>query len=1100
MKMSFESGEEKNFSNPSDFGSNIGDSWRTPIREVLDSLPPLSRRLLDRVQITSQIVSLIVSQDILDLVIAIDTQEEGPKQHSLKVVRQGKEILGSCPECQPNGEVLLADGCSHLLGGVSSLLVLPQSSSSLEEKPVFRQDEYYSPPYRSTPRPFGAFLINFGTDWGFLMRTGVRSALTESFYRDWQNRFRLPGSTARPEFKFWRDFHNAFYLELIWESPKGRFPIFFPKPGFPWFAFVQEGRIPVFRPSGEDPLVPLGAGTGWSYEGDWIEKDGKSRFSGCWKSLDHNVPAYQTLWREKKECRILLTDREIIDLTETARFPESLKRFLEKGNPEHDRRVEEWGELIALALSLSAGHVRFRWNGSPIQSLFELTDQWEPRLDTQHSSLRGIRIFPHLFASGIKIPLFGPERNLQPDILFRTEGERVRILRRDRQSELFMRNVVERGLRKASTESWIHLSPVETLSFWAGAWKELEKGGFRNGEMDTEDGTLLMGPGIFRVFLSLGKNEMVRAEGALIVEGKTFPLPVVDLASQDPFVRLDENDRMILDRESLEQVDAINGLFQLGPDGVGNISIYAATLITLHRPDLSIEIGEDLRGKLSPFVPAPLSEEDKGILSEEFRGTLRGYQLEGVAWMRSLHSNGLPGILADEMGLGKTITALAFLLLMRGKGDKGELPALLVVPASLVYNWEKEIRTFAPSLSFVLHHGSGRKSKGKERKSAQLWITTYGTVRNDLEILKDQEFSVMILDEAQTIKNPDSAIFRAVSSIRSQQRIAMTGTPIENHLLDLWSLFHFLLPGLLGTRRFFEERYVQGKGGSLWSEKRVLWLKALVSPLILRRTKKDVLKELPPKMHIDHWVLPEDEERYAYRMILERGREELLSSSKERGPGLRMNMLALLMKLRLFCCHPDLVLGEGQSRVPSPSKFLSVMEKMREALEEGHRVLLFSQFTRMLDILERQLVQDGIPFYRLDGETPLVERKRRVELFQNEDPDRPGVFLSSLKAGGVGFTLTNADFVFHYDPWWNPQVENQATDRAHRIGQSRSVFVYRFVTRGTVEEKVMALKQEKLELFDQMMEGQTVETSSWISKQLESLLDMGPAELHPRKG
>ena len=1090
--MSFESGQEKKAVKPSDLGGRIGDSWRAPIREILESLPPLARRLVDRFQVRSRVMDVIVSRDSLDLSISAEPQAERVSQHSVRIFRRGDDILGSCPECHTNGEVLLADGCSHLLGAVSALLLLPRPTPSAPERAVLREDESHSPTYRPAPRPSGVFLINFASDWGFLIRTGARSALTEAFYRDWQNRFRLPGSTSRPEFRFWSDFHAAFSLEQIWESPKGRFPIFFPKPGFPWFSFIRDGRIPVFRPSAEDALSPLARENGWRYEGDWTENAGKVSFSGFWKSDSLSLPAYQTFWKEKKECRILLTDREIIDLSGMERFPEGLRRFLEKAEPGQERTLEEWGELISQALSLSSGRVLFRWNGLPLQRSFELTDRWEARLDSKHSSRRGLRLFPYLFAHGVRIPLFGPERNVQPDLLFRPEGERIRILRRDRQAELFMRNVVERGLRKASTESWISLSPEDSLLFWGGAWKEMEKGGFRNGEMDTEDGTVLSGPVSCRVRLSRGENGMVRAEGRLMVEGKTFPLPEVDLDSQDPFVRLDGDHQILLGRESLEQIDALKGLFQLGGEGGGLISTYAAALITLHRPDLSIEIGEDLRGNLHPFVPGSLSQEAREILSSKFRGTLRAYQVDGVAWLESLLSHGLPGILADEMGLGKTITVLAFLLLLHNKNADAPLPVLLIVPASLVYNWEREIQSFAPDLSFVVYHGTGRKSKLRERESAQLWISTYGTVRNDLEILKAQKFSVIVLDEAQTIKNPDSAVFRAVSSLSSNLRLAMTGTPIENHLSDLWSLFQFLLPGLLGSRRFFEERYVQGKGGSLWSGRRILWLKALVSPLILRRTKKDVLKELPPKMHIDHWVLPEEEERYAYRMLLERGREELLNSMKEKGAGLRMNMLALLMKLRLFCCHPDLVLGEGQSKVPSPAKFVSVMEKMREALEEGHRVLLFSQFTRMLDILERQLVLDGIPFFRLDGETPLLERKRRVDLFQNEDPDRPGVFLSSLKAGGVGFTLTNADFVFHYDPWWNPQVENQATDRAHRIGQSRSVFVYRFVTRGTVEEKVMALKQEKLELFDQMMEGQTVETSSWLSRQLESLLEMGP--------
>ncbi|MHB1605233.1 MAG: DEAD/DEAH box helicase [Leptospirales bacterium] len=1088
--MSSESGQEKKAVKPSDLNGAIGDDWRTSIREILENLPPLTRRLMDRSQTRTRVLSVTVSTTTLRLSVPADNAQAERKALPLILSRQDGRLLGSCPECHPRNEVLLADGCSHLLGAVSSLLFHPENNPILQEKSASPENEEFLPPYRSLPRPSGVFLTSFASDWGFLIRTGVRSALTESLYRDWQNRFRLPGSTSRPEFKFWTDFHTVFRFERIWESSKGRFPIFLPKEEFPWFSFVQNSRIPVFRPSSENMLIPMDQKKDWRYEGSWTGTGGKMIFSGFWKSRQLSLPAFQTVLFEKRGLRLLMTDRELIDLSGSERFPEGLRRFLGQAVPDTRKTIEEWGDLIAEALSLSSVHVHFFWNGSPLRNLFELNEEWEPRLDSKHSSARGIRIFPYLFSHGTKIPLFGPERNLLPDLLLCPEGERTRILRRDRQAELFMRNVVERGLKKASTESWIHLSPEDSTLFWGVSWKELQKGGFQNGETEAEDGILLSGPTSCRVRLSLAEGGMVRAEGLLTVDGKLFSLPSVEADSPDPFISLDETYRTFLDGETLERLDALKGLFQLNSGGTGLISSYAAAMITLHRPDLSIEVEEGLKGILRPFVPAPISLSSLQILKSEFRGELRPYQTEGVAWLESLAENGLPGILADEMGLGKTITVLAFLLLLKKKKTHDARPVLVVVPASLVYNWEREIRMFVPDLSFILYHGSARRSDSRKRTSATLWITTYGTVRNDLEILRKEHFSVIILDEAQTIKNPDSAVSRALCSLKASMRLAMTGTPIENHLLDLWSLFQFLLPGLLGTRRFFEERYVQGKGGTLWSVRRVEWLRALVFPLILRRTKKDVLKELPPKMHIDHWILPEEEERYAYRMLLERGREELYRSIKEGGQGIRMNMLALLMKIRLFCCHPDLVLGEGQSKVPAPAKFLSVMEKMREALEEGHRILLFSQFTRMLDILERQLVLDGIPLLRLDGGTSLVERKRRVELFQSEDPDRPGVFLSSLKAGGVGFTLTNADFVFHYDPWWNPQVENQATDRVHRIGQSRSVFVYRFLTRGTVEEKVMALKQEKLELFDQMMEGQSIETNAWLSKQLENLLEM----------
>lgn len=1078
-------------------GTDLVAPWPEEFRSLWTSLAPLTRSLADRLSTRTRLSSFSTDGTPPKRFLA-ELAGEAHERYTLVYLREGGQVKSRCGECHPGEDVPLSSACVHALAGMTHLLNSGRWDVSV--KPERTSYSALSIPDARTPalgrvpvRISGLFLVVSGSDWGFLLRTGTRSGLTEPVYHELTRRLRLPGGTSRPESRILLPFRSHFEMERVWETPNGRFPVFFPKEGSPWETFVSEGSLRVYRPGKEEPVSFHPSRYAWRYEGEWSGKGDEKTYDSRWREGDRVIPGEKADYLEKKGIRILATDTELFGLGRFRPVPAGFRAFLEKAVSEKTRSLSGWIDEFLFASSVAFPEIRLTVDGLPVAERVRVWDRWDARIDARQSETRGIRLFPHLTAGSARIPLFGPDRNLIPDTGIEPDGDRVVLFRRDRQRELQMRNAIERILRRGSTEAWISIPTEESRRFWATLWPELERSGFEKGEISSEEGEILPGPTRFRLRLSLSEDGSVRACGSATVSGRNFPLPMIEGDPPDLLMRLDEQNRTFLDSQTLEVLDTLRGLFQLDKNGEGTIGAYAATLITLHRPDLPIEIDLGLKSRLRPFRPEPLEETSERFLADRFKGELRSYQKEGIAWLDSLHRHGLPGVLADEMGLGKTIIVLCFLALRRAAAPS-DPPVLVVLPASLVYNWEREILRFLPGLSYRIYHGPSRKEEGASEAN-DLWITTYGTVRNDRELLKERRFSIIVLDEAQAIKNPDSGLFQAVSDLDSGFRLVMTGTPIENRLGDLWSLFHFLMPGLLGTRRFFEERYVQGKGTGGWSERRLSMLKAFVSPLILRRTKEAVLKDLPPKQHVDHWIVPTEEERLQYRSLLESGKEGLRRARQEDAPGLRMNILALLLKLRLFCCHPDLVLGAGQAKVSQPAKFHAALEKIREALSEDHRILLFSQFVGMLDIIGDRLEKEGIDYLRLDGQTPLPERKRRVEWFQSDDPVRPPVFLSSLKAGGVGLTLTSADFVFHYDPWWNPQVENQATDRAHRMGQEKPVMVYRFVTRGTVEEKVMALKQEKIALFDRMMdngEGDGASRAPWVLEQLERLLDPDP--------
>ncbi|MHC8412078.1 SNF2-related protein [Pseudomonas sp. Hz4] len=471
------------------------------------------------------------------------------------------------------------------------------------------------------------------------------------------------------------------------------------------------------------------------------------------------------------------------------------------------------------------------------------------------------------------------------------------------------------------------------------------------------------------------------------------------------------------------------------------------------------------------------STQQNVAVPQGLNATLRPYQHEGLNWMQTLRELEVGGILGDDMGLGKTLQTLAHLLLEKQAG-RLDRPALAVMPTSLIPNWLDEAARFTPQLKVLALHGATRQKDFINLAEYDLVLTTYALLPRDLEVLQPQVWSVLILDEAQNIKNPLSKAAQAARDLEARQRLCLSGTPVENHLGELWSLFHFLLPGWLGDSKTFNRDYRTPieKHGNI---ERMQHLTARIKPFLLRRKKEQVATELPPKTEIVHWVELSDGQRDVYETVRvamdKKVRDEIARSGVARS---QIIILDALLKLRQVCCDLRLIkmpLTAKALRAGS-GKLISLMEMLEELLSEGRKILLFSQFTSMLALIEEELQRRGIGYSLLTGET--TDRRTPVKDFQG---GKVPLFLISLKAGGTGLNLTAADTVIHFDPWWNPAVENQATDRAYRIGQDKPVFVYKMIARGTVEEKIQALQQEKAALAGAVLDGGT--TGGWKLEQ-----------------
>jgi SNF2 family DNA or RNA helicase len=484
----------------------------------------------------------------------------------------------------------------------------------------------------------------------------------------------------------------------------------------------------------------------------------------------------------------------------------------------------------------------------------------------------------------------------------------------------------------------------------------------------------------------------------------------------------------------------------------------------------------DRREALKKFITgrdaSPDAKTKLGTLAE----ILREYQLAGFAWLTRLAANNLGGILADEMGLGKTVQTLAFL-----RAHQGDGPALVICPTSLVTNWENEARKFTPELKTLVLEGAARAARFKSIADVDVVITSYALLRRDIDTLREINFSTAVLDEAQHIKNPETQNAQAAYALRATHRFVLTGTPMENSVRDLWSIMNFALPGYLGNRADFRERYELpiARGSAPDVQRR---LSRRLQPFLLRRRKRDVAKDLPEK--IEQVVLSSltSHQRAAYDALLREIQQGLGGSGKSVNAGAqRMKMLTGLLRLRQVCCDLRLV---GIDKEETSAKLDLLDELLEEAIDGEHRVLVFSQFVSMLHIIRERLEKLEVPFCYLDGSTK--QRQEIVDRFQG-DSAIP-VFLISLKAGGVGLNLSAADTVIHFDPWWNPAVEAQATDRAHRIGQTRVVTAYKLITRDTVEEKILRLQEKKRAAIDAAIDSEEPLMTGLTTEELEELL------------
>ena len=656
------------------------------------------------------------------------------------------------------------------------------------------------------------------------------------------------------------------------------------------------------------------------------------------------------------------------------------------------------------------------------------------------------------------------------------------LIRRQQDAESTLTNLLlEIKFQPRNAQTWF-LEPEEAINFLLDVYPTLVENYRIYGESAlTRYKVRLSKPVISAEVSSDEKEKWFSLDIDVDYDGQSVPLEKIWKAwtQGKRFVQLTDGSYASLPETWLEKLS--HKLTALGLDSdkppKTKFSQFEAPVLDSILDDLPEAVTDDfwnnLREKIHSFkeiapIPAP----------EGLNATLRGYQMQGLAYLNFLREYHFGGILADEMGLGKTVQTLSFIQHMYLKGFKG--PNLIVVPTSVLPNWEREAKKFVPGLSLLTIYGTNRESLFRDIATSNIVLTTYALLRRDLDELEKQEFNTIILDEAQNIKNPNTITARSVRKIKAEMRLCLSGTPIENNLFELWSLFEFLMPGFLGAQHAFKKGVVKPiKDGD---DETLSFLRTRVRPFILRRTKSEVAKDLPPKIENTYFCGLVDEQAELYAMLAKKLRGQILETVEKNGIAKsQMSILDALLKLRQICCHPRLLkmdLPEFSTNLPS-GKFDAFKDMVTDIVEEGHRVLVFSQFVQMLHIIRSWLQITGMPFCYLDGTSK--DRFDQVDRFNNST-DIP-IFLISLRAGGTGLNLTSADYVIHYDPWWNPAVENQATDRTHRIGQTRQVFSYKLICQNTVEEKILSLQAAKKGIADSVIPG----AEAWKSISREDL-------------
>ena len=628
----------------------------------------------------------------------------------------------------------------------------------------------------------------------------------------------------------------------------------------------------------------------------------------------------------------------------------------------------------------------------------------------------------------------------------------------------------------ASEAAWPTFMSTAVPALRAAGWKVVIAPGFRHHVLEVET---------WDAEIDESENGWFNLDMGIVVEGKRLPLaPLLH--------HLFQQDDRWLDAGKLKRLANNTPIDLITPDGA-RVRVPAERLKPIARTLIDLFDGKPTDSLRVSKLDAPRLAELTDMTRWQFKGAdavramadklknlggikpikppkglaikLRPYQREGLAWLQYLREHELAGILADDMGLGKTAQALAHLLLEKEAG-RLDRPALVVLPTSLIFNWRREAERFAPALKVLSLHGKDRAERFAEIPNSDVCLTTYPLLWRDAETLAKHEFHLLILDEAQTVKNAASQAAQVVRTLKARHRLCLTGTPLENNLGELWSQFDFLLPGFMADSKSFAKTWrtpIEKHGDTL----RRNLLAARIKPFILRRRKEDVAKELPPKTLIVRTVELEGGQRDLYETVRSamdiRVREEIAAKGFNRS---QIVILDALLKLRQVCCDPRLLKLDAAKKVKERAKLDLLMAMLPELVAEGRKVLVFSQFTSMLALIAEELSQAKIEFTTLTGHT--TDREGVIKGFQE---GAIPVFLISLKAGGVGLNLTAADTVIHFDPWWNPAVENQATDRAHRIGQTKSVWVVKLVAQGTIEERILALQERKAALADSMYSG-----------------------------
>jgi len=668
---------------------------------------------------------------------------------------------------------------------------------------------------------------------------------------------------------------------------------------------------------------------------------------------------------------------------------------------------------------------------------------------------------------------------------------RDRYLKRDVEAEMAaLSRLPELGFQRVTWEEHQWELPPSRLPV---AVRELVSEGWRV----EADGKLYRRPAKFELKVA-SSVDWFELHGRADFEGQSVEMPQLlkAIARGEPSVPLGDGTYGLLPEEWLKRYRLVAALGK-SSDGQIKFERHQAGLLDAllaeqkrearaREGEASIDVTFDdgfirVRQELEVFAGIRAAEP-----AATFQGQLRGYQRDGLGWFQFLRRFGFGGCLADDMGLGKTVQVLA--LLDSLDATDRPRPCLIVVPRSLIFNWKQEAARFTPRLRILDHTGSERSDRWSDIQNYDIILTTYGTLRRDAPRLKDICFDTVILDEAQAIKNATTESAKAVRLLKANYRLALTGTPVENRLGDLWSLFEFLNPGLLGTASVFRTQVAPKNGGAEKSDSNAMddslrILSKALRPFLLRRTKEQVARELPPKTEQTIYCELESEQRRLYDELREHYRQALLGRIERVGiEKSRMQILEALLRLRQAACHPGLI--DKERATQSSAKLDSLVPQLIELIEEGHKALVFSQFTSFLGILGRRLDKEQLVYEYLDGQTR--DREDRVRRFQQDDHCR--LFLISLKAGGLGLNLTAAEYVFLLDPWWNPAVEAQAIDRSHRIGQTRNVFAYRLIARDSVEEKILELQKSKRELADAIITSDNSVLASLSRENLELLL------------